>query len=268
MTGTKAAFDAAAAQYDLEFSESTIGKMQRNRVWQVVDQLLRKENIKTVLELNGGTGVDALAFAKRGLDVTTTDLSANMMELVRQKAVKENLKVETFACDFASIGKQFTGKQFDFIFSNFGGLNCIDAKNFQLLTASIHTLLKPNGCCVLVIMSRDCWWERFYFKRKNKPHEAARRMQQGPVETILNGHKFPIWYYSPTEIETLVNPFFQIEQKRAVGWMIPPSYLESFFKSKKLVLRFFNWLENWFGNRQSLAARGDHFLLVLRRNDD
>jgi ubiquinone/menaquinone biosynthesis C-methylase UbiE len=268
MTGTKSAFDAAAAEYDFEFSETTIGKMQRNRVWQVVDEILRKEKTQTVLELNGGTGVDALEFAKRGLTITTTDLSENMMVLARAKAAKANQSLEALSCDFESIGTQFAGRHFDFIFSNFGGLNCIDAKRISELSASLKELLNPNGICVWVIMSRDCWWERVYFKRKNKPNEAARRSQKGEVQTTINGHTFPIWYYSPSEIEQLAQPNFRVEGKRAVGWMIPPSYLEHFFKSKPRLLQFFNWLENVLGNRENLAARGDHFLIVLRRNDD
>ena len=71
-------FDPVADLYDEIFSNTRIGKAQRDIVW----KYLRKKNLinKNILELNCGTGVDAIHLAQNNR-VTATDASEAMLRI-------------------------------------------------------------------------------------------------------------------------------------------------------------------------------------------
>ena len=79
------AFDELAADYDATFSDSALGKTLRSLVWARLEQIFRPS--QRVLELGCGTGVDALALARRGVEVVAIDASQGMIQVARQKAV-------------------------------------------------------------------------------------------------------------------------------------------------------------------------------------
>jgi len=76
------AFDQIAPSYDATFSESLVGRAQREAVWQVADRVFTPGS--RILEINCGTGVDALHFAGRGVRVLGCDASAGMVEAARK----------------------------------------------------------------------------------------------------------------------------------------------------------------------------------------
>jgi ubiquinone/menaquinone biosynthesis C-methylase UbiE len=57
------AFDALAGEYDKMFTTSLIGRAQREAVWDVLDRTFFPG--EKILELNCGTGEDALHLARR-----------------------------------------------------------------------------------------------------------------------------------------------------------------------------------------------------------
>ena len=67
------AFDTIAEQYDDLFTHSLIGRAQRNVVWEVLRHtFIPRERI---LELNCGTGEDALFLSRMGVSVHACDAS-------------------------------------------------------------------------------------------------------------------------------------------------------------------------------------------------
>ncbi|NNJ54292.1 MAG: class I SAM-dependent methyltransferase, partial [Ignavibacteriaceae bacterium] len=69
------AFDSVAENYDATFTQTKIGKAQREIVWGYLESvLIDKDNLK-ILELNCGTGEDAVWFSKKGHTVLATDVS-------------------------------------------------------------------------------------------------------------------------------------------------------------------------------------------------
>ena len=73
------------AAYDSQFTHTQIGKYQRAQVLKHVEPLLQKH--WQVLEVNGGTGEDALWLADRVATVLTTDIAEEMVNIARQKLV-------------------------------------------------------------------------------------------------------------------------------------------------------------------------------------
>ena len=104
-------FDAIAAGYDAEFSHTLLGKMLRERVRMVMQeqkwvQKPQKEAssstiIPLALELNAGTGEDALWLAQQGWQVLATDISAEMLAQAEQKAkIYPTLPISFSVCAF------------------------------------------------------------------------------------------------------------------------------------------------------------------------
>ncbi len=62
----KVAFDHKASIYDTEFSYSHTGRLQRQRVWAYLETHVFSEQNSPlkILELNAGTGEDALVLKK------------------------------------------------------------------------------------------------------------------------------------------------------------------------------------------------------------
>ena len=86
-----------------------------------------------VLELNCGTGVDAIWMAKKGQSVLATDISGSMIQITGAKAEKYGLdkQISSRVCSFDNIASLKGAGPFNLVFSNFGGLNCIDPKSIE-----------------------------------------------------------------------------------------------------------------------------------------
>src|SRR5215510_4692150 len=110
------AFDLAATTYDEEFTFTPIGKLQRRRVYFYLKKILPDRSLK-ILEINCGSGEDAIWFAKKGHTVTATDASPRMIQLVKQKISEYKLeeKIVAQTCDFDDLKNKFKNEKFDLI---------------------------------------------------------------------------------------------------------------------------------------------------------
>ena len=81
-------FDKIAPVYDELFTNTAIGKMQRNIIYNYMDESLSTNQQINILELNCGTGEDAVYFAKKGFGVVATDVSEEMLKITEEKINK------------------------------------------------------------------------------------------------------------------------------------------------------------------------------------
>ena len=81
-TPIAAPFDAIAEAYDDVFSNSAIGRAQRRAVWSEMDREFHAG--QSVLEINCGTGIDALHLAQRGVSVDACGERASWRTAVRK----------------------------------------------------------------------------------------------------------------------------------------------------------------------------------------
>jgi SAM-dependent methyltransferase len=256
------AFNNAAKKYDEQFTNTAIGRLQRNRVWNYLNRNVSATDYPRVLELNCGTGEDAKWFAQHGFKVTATDLSPEMIDAAREK--NAGSRAVTFdVCAFSQIADRFPPASFDLVFSNFGGINCIAEHELRLLVEQISLLLRPNGRFIAVVMSDNCAMERWYFRRKKMYEQVKRRGQEGGVSTTIEGETFTTYYYSPDAFAKIASNMFSVKAQKAVGWTIPPSYTNPYFIRKPLLLKALNVLENTLGNIPAMAKKADHFLIDL-----
>ena len=128
-------FDSYAIHYDDHFTNSLIGKAQREQVRKQLSKVI-KSDVKNILEVNCGTGEDALWFSKKGMKVLATDISEGMIEVAKQKT--NEVEFQQLNClDIGSL----VPCTYDLIFSNFGGLNC--ATDISALVQSVARRLPP-----------------------------------------------------------------------------------------------------------------------------
>ena len=262
---TVSPFDAVADAYDDTFSNSAIGILQRTRVRTFLQAFLKAKSGK-ILELNCGTGVDAVWLANQGFSVVATDISAQMVAVTAQKIAKSESRIQASAlvCDMNNL-KSLSLSDVGMVFSNFGGLNCLSASELSDLDQNLQDIIKPQGCFVAVVMGRYCWWETLYFSVKGNWKSAFRRYQKTPVSAVLDAHTtVDTWYYSPSEFNQFF-PTFKVEALYPIGFWIPPSYLEPFFNRRPRLLKALYFLERW-SNFKLLASASDHYMVVLRKD--
>lgn len=262
------AFDAIAHEYDRTFTETATGRLQRARVRHFASQLPVSGG--TVLELNCGTGVDAVWLAERYERVLATDISENMLEVTRQHVQRAGLaaRINVFRADAGRLGADLARANergpFEAVFSNFGGLNCLSPRAMSQLSEDAAGVLRPGGRLMVVMIGRFCWWETLYFLLKGQWRTAFRRWSRGPVSARLDADTtVDTWYYSPAEMARLF-PQFKVTATAPVGFWVPPSYLDPLMGRFPGLLRVLGRLEQWATGRW-LAWGSDHYWLVLER---
>lgn len=253
----EASFDKAAINYDDTFTHTAVGKMQRALVYAELSKHLT--SVQNILEINCGTGEDAIWFAKQNFKITATDISPKMIEIAKSKA---NLNFKT--ADINTITTTFQGENFDLLFSNFGGLNCLSKSELEKFFANIDSILDEKGQLVLVIMPKNTLWERFYFLAKAQFKNISRRKKESVIAHV-DGENVTTYYYNPKDIVNLAKANFETVAVKPIGFFVPPSYLDEFFKNKKGFLRFLNRLEQGIKNASSLSKYADHYIIVLQK---
>jgi ubiquinone/menaquinone biosynthesis C-methylase UbiE len=256
------AFDSQAEEYDESFTHSIIGRAQRNAVWQRASTLFCPGN--HILELNCGTGEDALFLASLGMSVIACDASEKMIEQARKR---KNAEYQHAPVQFEHLSiEQLTalpqGASFDGIFSNFSGLNCVE--NLEGVARQIIYLLKNEAHLMLCLSTRICLWEIFYYLFRGNIRKAFRRCS-GRTDVRLGGITFPVYYYSISQLRAFFEPAFKLKKYSGIGILVPPSYLEFWAKKHPGFLDFLQRIDAVVCNWPIFRVIGDHVLLQFER---
>jgi len=131
----EAAFTLQAPGFDELYKGDTIIQYKRQRVRDHLLKYLPAHS--SILELNAGTGEDAIFFAKQGYHIHATDISAGMQQVLKEKVETTNLQnnISYELCSFTQLRQLQNKGPFDVIFSNFAGLNCSDCHISALHTS-------------------------------------------------------------------------------------------------------------------------------------
>lgn len=270
-----AAFDAVAVDYDRDFTHSLVGAAQRRIVWDVLDDCLRQHGRPcSVLELNCGTGEDALRMARAGHRVVATDVSAGMLRVARDKFERAGLgqrvqprRLDLRALASGEVTAQDLGGPFDLVFSNFGGLNCLSPESLQALAAPLAACLTPQGLAIAVVMPRLCLWESAWALLHLQPGRAVRRWRVGPVPAHLAAGQpaLLVWFHGVGDMHRALGGHFHQERVRPVGLAVPPSYLEPLARRAPRWLALMAQLDRRWLTAAWGARLSDHVLIQYRR---
>jgi SAM-dependent methyltransferase len=260
--GASAAFDRMADTYDVTFTESAIGRAQRSVVWNSLKKAFRPGD--RILDLNCGTGEDALFLAKRGISVLGCDASVRMIQVAeRRKALEApDASLEFRLLRNEEVDALSSAIAFDGVLSNFSGLNCV--ADPSQVARKLAELLKPGAVALICISTRFCLWEIAWHGGRANFTKAFRRLR-GSALARLNEITVPIWYPTIARMRESFSPWFRLRSTRAVGLFVPPSYVESWARKHRTVLARLEAMDRIFSAWPVLRAVGDHVLLEFER---
>ena len=212
------AFSKQSHHYDQQDLANPILKDMRLQVYDHVRAYLKTGS--SILELNAGTGIDALYFASQGHRVHATDLSTGMVQQIQKKISNYSL-ADRLTCQQISYDQlsEIKGLKFDYVFSNFGGLNCI--KNLGSVTTHLPVLLNDGAYVTWVIMPPVYLWELLWILKGNAG-QAFRRFHKNGVMAQLEGEFFKTYYHSLSQIKKAFGPNFQFIRAEGLCALSPP----------------------------------------------
>jgi len=256
------AFDRVAPNYDQQFTNSRIGRLQRQVVWDALSAAFRPGDC--VLELNCGTGEDALFLAKRGVRVLGCDAAPRMVEIARRKIAQQCEDAETRfeLLPNERLGSLHVTRQFDGVLSNFSGLNCV--ADLRQVAMHLGRLVKPGGRAFLGMSTRVCLWEILWFLGHGNPRKAFRRLSGRAIASIEN-IPLTVVYPSKRSVRKAFSPWFSLRKVTAVGLFIPPSYVEDWSSRHMRTIAALERLDRIFRTFPGLAHLGDHGLFEFER---
>lgn len=262
-----AAFDAVAETYDDVFSQSHIGRAQRAVVHRELDRAFQPG--QRILEINCGTGVDAVYLARRKVSVLACDASPRMIEVARRRVVHVEIAIrpEFRVLQTERIGTLLATEgdaAFDGAFSNFAGLNCVE--DVSAVARELAKLLKPGATVLLCVFGRLCVWEILWYLGRGEPRKALRRLRsKGDDARIAEGVTVHVHYPAVRVLARFFLPYFQLNGWQGVGLAVPPTYLEQVVSRFPRVLGALAAVDRTAVSWPVLRGLADHSLLKFER---
>ncbi len=251
------AFTIQSAHFDELYQSNPIVEYMRKRVY---THVLKYHKPGKMLELNSGTGTDALYFSKLGFEIYATDNAPGMVKVIKNKILPEN-KIYPFLCNFENIEKMQEYAPFDSIYSNFGGLNCT-SNLFSVLQKCLD-LLCSGGKMTVVVMPRHCPWEWLELLTL-KPRIAFRRYKKecnSNLETI----SFTTYYYNPKMIISELDKKAKVLAWEGLCSICPPSYKKKLIKYFPFFWKSLGYIENKISAWRGLRSYADYVILTFEK---
>ena len=214
------AFSKQSINYDVDDESNEILKWMRTIVRGHISMYLKTSD--SMLELNAGTGLDAVYFTNIAKHVHATDLSDGMIKEISDKITKFNLeqKLSCQKCSYTTLD-EIKDKKFDYVYSNFGGLNCIP--DLYEVVKHLPKLLTPGAYVTFVIMPPFCPWE-LAFLLKGNLSQAFRRFKKGGALAHLEGQHFQTFYFTPSEVVKKFGKNFKRVSLQGLSSISPPPH--------------------------------------------
>lgn len=213
-----------------------------------------------ILELNCGTGLDAIYFAKHGHYVLATDAAPGMISEVEKKILSNEVPVSARLLSFHDL-HELRGQKFDHIVSSFGGLNC--SPDLEKVLASFDELLVPGGKVTLVIMPRWCPWE-WVMVVKGKFRTAFRRFS-GKTIANVEGEKFMCYYYGPAFVKRALRAQFKTLRLTGLYITVPPEFYAGFVDRYPRLYGFLSRIDDRIGRWLPFNRLCDHYMITLEK---
>lgn len=201
----------------------------------LIENILRKHKVESVLDLTCGTGSQVFWLAKRSYKVTGSDFSPALLKIAKDKAEKEKLDVRLIDGDMRTI---HVGN-FDAVITIFNAIGHLTKTDFEISLKNIHRNLKKGGLYVFDILNLDAMTDQAVknlsmdiqktineTKIRNIQHSELDRasgrltshdqfiIQEPHKEPKLINDKFTLQIYTASEIRKLLtkNGFETLDQ--------------------------------------------------------
>ncbi|CAG0932876.1 hypothetical protein TFLX_02815 [Thermoflexales bacterium] len=255
-----AAFSRKAAEYDAFGDDHLNLARLRRKVYDHVRRFARPAD--RILELNAGTGLDAAFFARQGYNVHAIDIAPGMLDHLAAKIEQQHLRdrLTYQALSFTELD-QVAGGPFNYLFSNFGGLNCIP--DLSLVTQHLPKVLAPGGKLTWVIMPPLCPWEMALLL-KGKYHLATRRLRRGGVLAHVAGVRFMTYYFTPRQVMNALGPDFRLLGLEGLAVFTPPADRVDFPRRFPRLYRALVKIDDALASHAPFNHWGDFFILTAQ----
>jgi hypothetical protein len=263
-TEVQKAFNAAAPHYEEQFDALPAAKRVRGIMWQAYLRHFRAG--MKLLELNCGTGIDAVMLGRRGIHVHATDISEGMLAEANKKIAATRLEafVTASRLSFGEI-RTLAGHQFDGAYSNFGGLNC--AEDLRPIARDLSELLSSGATVILCLMPGFALWETTAFLLRGHFKKAFRRKERGGTLANVYDHTVRTFYHSPKEVLEAFAPYFSDVEIGGLNIFTPPPTSAGAHAVLGKFARILETLDDAVYRTFPFSHIGDHFFVVLRRTN-
>ena len=214
----------------------------------------------SLLELNAGTGQDAVELVNSGYRIHATDIAPGMLAEIDAKIATLGLadRLSSQYCSFTKLD-QITGGPYDGIYSNSGGLNCTD--ELPAVIAALPRLLRPGGRVTWVIMPRICPWELAVAPKDWRV--GTRRLHRDGVIAHVEGVYFRTWYYPAAQVRKLFGPRFRPVRQEGLSVFTPPADNKTFPINHPQLYRRLVQLDDALYQHWPFNGWGDFYILTM-----
>lgn len=117
-----------------------------------IEKILKKNNVRTVLDFACGTGAQVFWLTKHGFEVTGIDISSGMLRNAKKVAKEEGIRTKLLLGDMrtAKIGS------FDAVISIFNAVGHLTKKGFEKAMRNVSSNLNEGGLYLFDIFNFDC----------------------------------------------------------------------------------------------------------------
>jgi len=256
------AFSRTAEKYDSFAEDHPHLTRIRNKVYSHVTRLIPSGS--RILELNAGTGTDAVQLAQRGYSVHATDIAPGMLDRLRDKVRDLNLadRVTVEERSFLSL-EDVTAAPFDAVFSDLGGLNCVP--DLSPIIRQLPKVLRAGSLVTWVLMPRICLWEWLEVFRGNF-RLAFRRLTRHAVRANLEGLQFDVYYFSPRQVIDWFGEDYDLVVLEGLSVITPTAESKNLAKRFPRLYHVLSWLDDKLSPHWPWNGWGDFYILSLRYN--
>lgn len=110
----------------------------------VIEHLLKKQHVKTVLDMTCGTGSQVFYLSKHGYKVTGSDFSPDLLKIARIRAKKEKVTAKFIDGDMRTL----KAGTFDAVITILTAVSHLTKSGFEKAIKNIHQNLKAGGVYV------------------------------------------------------------------------------------------------------------------------
>jgi len=255
------AFDAVAGIFDESF-ENAITRKIRERLYALISELLPTG--AHVLDVNCGTGIDAIELARKGYKVKGADLSPGMILQAKEKAARGRVPAPDFrVASFDELLDVFDGP-FGLILSNFGGLNCVP--DLRPVAERVESLLAPRGVFLAVVMPRLSPWDSVAALSRGRLRSVFPRFRKNVEATGFLGKTFPVYYHSLSSLNKAFAETCHLEQAFGLSVITPPPHATTFLRRFPRLCSLLEATESQIASWPAVRSMGDHYVAVFRKH--
>jgi SAM-dependent methyltransferase len=261
---TQPYWNKAAETYDRVFAHTLIGRAERNAVWRELGRLFHSG--QRILELNCGTGIDAVHLAESGVRVLACDIAPRMIEKARHRLASTRLGelIDFRVLPTEEIAVLRAEGPFDGAFSDFAGLNCV--ADLAGVARNLGQLLKPGAPVLLCMLGRFAPWEMAWYLAHGNPGKAFERFKSGgTVRQVADRVTLRHYHPSVAAVVRMFAPEFRLRGWKGMGIVLPPPYLESWARRFPKILDRLASADRWVGCVPLLRGIAGHVLLQFER---